>query len=60
VPNLYDDDLQNVILNLIDDAIDALAQPIPFPTGKFFASRGAGVFSQVLKAFQDAMDVFCG
>lgn len=60
VPELHHNDLQNVILNLADDAIDALAQPIPFLTGEFFASRGPGVFSQLLKALQDAMDVLCG
>jgi len=43
VPDLPCDNLQNVILNLIDDAIDSLAQPIPFTSGEFFASReGAG------------------
>jgi len=60
VPDLHHDDHQNVILNLVDDAIDALAQPIPFLSGEFFASRGQGVFSQLLKAFQDTMDVLCG
>ncbi len=58
--NLDHDDLQDFIPNLIDDAIGAPAQPVPFLTGEFFAPRGAEVFSQLLKAFQDAPDVFCG
>ena len=44
VANLNHDDLQNIILNFVDDAIESLAQPISLLTGQFFASRGAGVF----------------
>jgi len=44
VPDLHHDDHQNVILNLVDDAIDALAAADTVPERRVFRIPGAGGF----------------
>ena len=55
--DLHYDHGQNVILNFINDAVDALTDSIPLLAGQFFASLWARFLGKRLDTFQNASNV---
>jgi hypothetical protein len=57
VADFDDRDHKVLVLNFVEDAVDALAHPIAFLDGEFFAPRGAWIVGQCLDALSECCNV---